>query len=69
MEKEEEVTISPEEVAWLATVHLNSQLRIYDALLSILAAVGSSQAAKDLQQLHEQGEFLYPPPFSDRWES
>jgi len=36
--------------------------RQYDVLLALLAALGQSGKAKELQQLHEQGEYLYPPP-------
>jgi hypothetical protein len=61
----EEVGITGEEVAWLASMHFHSQYRIYDALLSILAALGHSDAAKNLQAMHERGEFLYPPPIPD----
>jgi hypothetical protein len=64
-EYEEVEQISAAEVAWLASMHFHSQYRLYDAMLSILAALGHSQAAKDLQALHERGEFLYPPPIPD----
>jgi hypothetical protein len=60
MENEEEVTL--EEIAWIAYIMVNSQFRIYDALVSLLAATAGSDKAKQLQQLHEQGKFLFPPP-------
>jgi hypothetical protein len=59
--EEEPVEFEPEE--YYAMMMLNSQFRIYDALLSLLAATTDSETAKKLQTLHEKGEFLYPPPY------
>lgn len=63
--EDEEVELTGEEIAWLASMHFHSQYRIYDALLSILAALGHADGAKSLQAMHEKGEFLYPPPIPD----
>jgi hypothetical protein len=63
MEDEEELELEPEE--YYAMMMLNSQFRIYDALLSLLAATADPDTAKKLQALHEKGEFLYPPPYLD----
>ena len=60
MEEEPEVTL--DELAWIAYIIVNSQFRIYDALISILASTAGSDRAKQLQQLHEEGQFLFPPP-------
>jgi len=65
MNEQEPLEITGEEIAWLASMQLHSQYRIYDVLLSILAALGHSESAKKLQELHEKGEFLYPPPIPD----
>lgn len=46
-------------------LNLNAQFRIYDALLAILSSLAGSEKAKQLQQLHETGQFLYPPPFME----
>jgi len=59
--EDEELVLEPEE--YYAMMMLNSQFRIYDALLSLLAASTDAQTAKALQALHEKGEFLYPPPY------
>ena len=42
---------------------IDSQYRIYDVMLSILAAAAGSETAKALQEMHYNSEFLYPPPF------
>lgn len=59
MEDEDELT----DEHYYAMMMLNSQFRIYDALLSLLAASTDASTAKALQALHEKGEFLYPPPY------
>jgi hypothetical protein len=61
MEDEEEV-ITYEDIAWLTSLIVNSQFRIYDVLISILAASAGSEKAKQLQEMHEEGKFLFPPP-------
>lgn len=46
--------------------HMDSQRRMYDVLLSIFAASpgGGSLKAKELQQMHAAGKFLYPPAYT-----
>lgn len=66
MEDEEELDseeIETEELAWIAYMLINSNVRMYDALISILAVLGGSEKAKQLQELHESGEYLFPPPY------
>lgn len=63
-----ETTVENEELDYKYSVdflHLNSQFRIYDALLAILSSLAGSDKAKQLQQLHETGQYLYPPPFME----
>jgi hypothetical protein len=55
--------VSTEELAWIAYMLVNSQFRIYDVLISMLAVTGGSDKAKSLQDMHERGEFLFPPPY------
>jgi hypothetical protein len=64
MEDEEELTSED----YYAMMMLNSQFRIYDAILSLLAATADAETAKALQSIHEKGEFLYPPPYFDEEE-
>lgn len=52
-----------EEIAFIIATHLDTQLRIYDCLLTLVAAQAGPETAKSLQELHEQGDYLYPPPF------
>ena len=59
---EEEPEVTPEELAWIGYIIVNSQFRIYDSLISLLAVLGGSDKAKSLQEMHERGEFLFPPP-------
>ena len=58
---EEEVDI--EDLTWVMYLYLNSNIRIYDALLTLIAGLVGSDKAKQLQQIHEKGQYLYPPPF------
>lgn len=44
--------------------HMDSQRRIYDVLLGLLASATTSEQAKQLQELHAKGEFLYPPLYA-----
>lgn len=60
MEEEPEVTL--DDIAWISSLIINSQFRIYDVLISLLAVLGGSEKAKQLQELHEKGGFLFPPP-------
>ena len=64
MEDEEELTSED----YYAMMMLNSQFRIYAAILSLLAATADAETAKALQSIHEKGEFLYPPPYFDEEE-
>jgi len=59
----EEETVSTEELAWVAYMLVNSNVRMYDVLISILSVLGGSDKAKALQQLHESGGYLFPPPY------
>lgn len=58
----EEEKLTVEDVAWLASMHMDIQFRLYDVMISILAATAGADTAKNLQQLHEDGQYLYPPP-------
>jgi hypothetical protein len=61
--------IDPEELSWVMYLYLNSNIRIYDALLTLIAGLVGSEQAKNLQQLHEKGSFLYPPPYLQQQEN
>lgn len=68
MEEEPEVTdgedyVDLEELAWIAYMMINTNVRIYDVLISLLSVIGGSEKAKQLQQLHEAGGYLFPPPY------
>ena len=53
-------TLTMEDVIYWMGWHMDSQRRIYDLLLSLFA-VENAARAKELQQMHESGKFLYPP--------
>jgi hypothetical protein len=59
----EDEEIGAEEFAWIAYMLINSNVRMYDVLISILSVLGGSEKAKALQELHESGQYLFPPPF------
>lgn len=48
-------------IAWMGFM-MEAQQRNYDCMLTLIAASGHGDKAKQLQELHEQGQFLYPPP-------
>ena len=56
--------LSEEDIIYWMGWMMDSQARLYDAHLAILAALGAGEQAKELQQLHEQGKFLYPPDYA-----
>lgn len=55
-----------EELAWIAYMMINTNVRIYDVLISLLSVMGGSERAKQLQQLHEEGGYLFPPPYMEQ---
>lgn len=54
-----------EDVLYFMGFMMDSQRRIYDVLLANLAAQGYNDKAHELQQMHERGQFLFPPPGQD----
>lgn len=52
------------DVVFFMMEHLESQRRIYDALLALLA-VQDAELPAALLERHKAGEFLYPPPWSE----
>lgn len=58
---EQQPQLTIDDVIYFMGWHMDSQRRIYDVLLSLFAAQGHGDKAKELQALHEQGKFLYPP--------
>lgn len=50
-----------DDIVYFMGWHMDSQRRIYDVLLSLLAAQGLNDKAKQLQTMHAEGKFLYPP--------
>lgn len=67
--EEEKIKLEDADWAFFMGAMIDSQYRIYDVLLSVLAATAGSEAAKNLQAMHYQSEFLYPPPFLDDGEN
>lgn len=59
----EEPQINNEELAYMAFLLINSNFRIYDTLITLVAGLVGADQAKQLQAMHERGEFLFPPPF------
>jgi hypothetical protein len=63
-----DVDLTVGDVAYAIGWHMDSQRRIYDALLTLIhiQTVNTSLEgkAKELQSLHEQGKFLFPPPWA-----
>ncbi|MCA1799814.1 MAG: hypothetical protein LC650_00785 [Actinobacteria bacterium] len=53
------------DVAFFMMEHLESQRRIYDALLAMIS-MSSRDTANSLLSAHKRGEFLYPPPWGDQ---
>lgn len=66
---EEEPEVSTEELAWIAYMLINSNIRMYDVLMGIFASLAGSEKAKQLQELHEDGNYLFPPSFLEPDES
>jgi hypothetical protein len=60
----EGVGITEEDVAYFLGWMMNTGRRNYDVLLAILAT-HSPEKAKELYGLHEEGKFLFPPPWAD----
>lgn len=58
----EQLTI--EEISFLFSAHIDTQIKIYDCLITLIATQAGSEIAKELQELHEQGKYLYPPPYT-----
>jgi len=56
-------SLSIEDFYAFTSLHLTGLFRIYDLLLVLIAADVSSDRAKDIQRIHEEGKFLFPPPF------
>jgi hypothetical protein len=59
----EGVGITEEDVAYFLGWMMNTGRRNYDILLAILAT-HSPEKAKELYEIHERGEFLFPPPWA-----
>jgi hypothetical protein len=59
----EKLALEDADWAFFIGAMIDSQYRIYDVMLSILAAAAGSETAKALQEMHYNSEFLYPPPF------
>ena len=55
--------ITQDDIAYTIGWYMNTERRIYDVLLAILATTNPDKA-KQLHQLHENGEFLFPPPWT-----
>jgi hypothetical protein len=47
---------------WMGWI-MDSQRRMYDVQLAMLSALAEPAKAKQLQALHEEGRFLYPPVY------
>lgn len=62
-DSDDDGVITTDDIAFFMALHIESQRRIYDVVLAQLAAVAGAEKAKELQQMHEQGNFLYPPEF------
>lgn len=58
---DEDVTITGNDIAFFMMEQLESQRRVYDCLLTLIAAIAGDEAAVTLQETHERNEFLYPP--------
>lgn len=55
--------LSPEEHAMIwQSNNIVALMRIYDALLTLLAATAGKEIAEELQEAHERGDYLFPPP-------
>jgi hypothetical protein len=58
--------VGTEELAWIAYMMINTNVRMYDVLISIFSVLGGSEKAKALQELHEAGGYLFPPPYLEQ---
>lgn len=63
-ENEETPEITMDDVVYFMGWHIDSQRRIYDCMLALIATLGENEKAKELQAMHERGQFLYPPPWA-----
>jgi hypothetical protein len=61
-ELEDEILISPADIAYTIGWIMNTHRRMYDVLVAILAT-HSPDKAKELYDMHERGEFIFPPPW------
>ncbi len=56
--------LSDVDIAWFMMEMMEGNRRLYDVLLSLLSAQTSADKARELQAMHERGEFLFPPAWT-----
>lgn len=52
------------DMAWFMLETVETGRRLYDVLLALLAAQTDADKARELQELHESGRYLFPPAWS-----
>jgi hypothetical protein len=62
--EDDDLVITPQDIAYTIGWMMNTHRRLYDVLLAILST-NNADKAKELHQLHEDGLFLFPPPWVD----
>lgn len=55
-----------EDLAWYMLESLLTMRRIYDVQLALLADATSADKSRELQAMHERGEYLAPPAWVPR---
>lgn len=61
---EEPLALDEESLIYAIGWHMDSQRRLYDIGLTLVAHFTGKENAAKLQQAHESGDFLYPPPWA-----
>lgn len=55
-----------EDLAWYMLESLSTMRRIYDVQLALLADATSADKSRELQAMHDRGEYLAPPAWVPR---